>query len=221
MTIAQRIAQIRTHLPESVRLIAVTKQVSVDAMMQAYQAGIRDFGESRIQEAQAKSEQLGDLPGLTWHLIGHLQSNKVKPALDHFHWLHSIDSLKLAQRVDRLAEGLEVKPKVCLQVKILPDANKSGWQIPELIEDLATLNQCKNLEIKGLMTIPPLGLDEAKTLALFERARQLAQEIQAQNWTQISMQELSMGMSGDYHLAVQAGSTMVRLGTILFGERSP
>ncbi|WP_254565146.1 YggS family pyridoxal phosphate-dependent enzyme [Oscillatoria sp. HE19RPO] len=220
MTIAQRIAQIRAHLPESVRLIAVTKQVSVDAMMQAYQAGIRDFGESRIQEAQGKSEQLGDLPGLTWHLIGHLQSNKVKPALDRFQWIHSIDSLKLAQRVDRLAEGLEVKPKVCLQVKIEPDPNKSGWQIPELIEDLATLNQCENLEIKGLMTIPPLGLDQEKTLALFERAHQLAQEIQAQNWDRISMQELSMGMSGDYHLAVQAGSTMVRLGTILFGERS-
>ncbi|MGL5193023.1 MAG: YggS family pyridoxal phosphate-dependent enzyme [Chroococcales cyanobacterium] len=221
MTIAQRIAEIRAQLPESVRLIAVTKQVSVDAMMQAYQAGIRDFGESRIQEAQAKSAQLGDLPGLTWHLIGHLQSNKVKPALDCFQWIHSIDSLKLAQRVDRLAEGREVKPKVCLQVKILPDAHKSGWQIPELIGDLGSLNQCKNLEIKGLMTIPPLGLDEAKTLALFERARQLAQEIPAQNWDQISMQELSMGMSGDYHLAVQAGSTMVRLGTILFGERSP
>lgn len=220
MTIAQRIAQIRANLPESVRLMAVTKQVSVDAMMQAYQAGIRDFGESRLQEAQAKSEQLGDLPGLTWHLIGHLQSNKVKPALDLFHWIHSIDSLKLAQRVDRLAEGLAVKPKVCLQVKIVPDPNKSGWLIPELLGDLATLNQCKNLEIKGLMTIPPLGLDQAQTLALFERARQLAQEIQAQNWDQISMQELSMGMSGDYHLAIQAGSTMVRLGTILFGERS-
>ena len=221
MTIAQRIAQIRANLPESVRLIAVTKQVSVDAMMQAYQAGIRDFGESRLQEAQGKSEELGDLPGLTWHLIGHLQSNKVKPALDHFHWIHSIDSLKLAQRVDRLAEGLGVKPKVCLQVKIEPDPNKSGWQIPELLEDLATLNQCKNLEIKGLMTIPPLGLDQAKTLALFERARELAQEIEGQNWDRISMEELSMGMSGDYHLAVQAGSTMVRLGTILFGERSP
>ncbi|MCT7975015.1 YggS family pyridoxal phosphate-dependent enzyme [Laspinema olomoucense] len=220
MTIAQRIAQIRANLPESVRLIAVTKQVSVDAMMQAYQAGIRDFGESRIQEAQAKSEQLGDLPGLTWHLIGHLQSNKVKPALDQFQWIHSIDSLKLAQRVDRVAEGLGVKPKVCLQVKIVPDPNKSGWQIPELIGDLGSLNQCKNLEIKGLMTIPPLGLDQAKTLALFEHTRHLAQEIQAQNWDQISMQELSMGMSGDYHLAVQAGSTIVRLGTILFGERS-
>ncbi|MBO0351839.1 YggS family pyridoxal phosphate-dependent enzyme [Phormidium pseudopriestleyi FRX01] len=221
MTIAQRIAEIRANLPESVRLIAVTKQVSVDAMMEAYQAGIRDFGESRIQEALAKSEQLGDLPGLTWHLIGHLQSNKVKAALERFQWIHSIESLKLAQRVDRLAEELGVKPKVCLQVKIVPDANKSGWQISELLEDLGSLNQCKNLEIKGLMSIPPLGLDQAQTLALFERTRQLAQEIQAQNWDKISMQELSMGMSGDYHLAVQAGSTMVRLGTILFGERSP
>ncbi len=219
MTIAQRIVHIRTSLPPGVQLIAVTKQVSVDAIRQAYQAGIRDFGESRIQEAQAKSDQLQDLPDITWHMIGHLQSNKVKSALDLFQWIHSIDSLKIAQRVDRLAEELGIKPKVCLQVKIEPDSNKSGWQIPELLEDLATLNQCKNLKIQGLMTIPPQGLDEAKILALFDGTRRLAAEIQAQNWDQISMQQLSMGMSGDYHLAVQAGSTMVRLGTILFGER--
>jgi PLP dependent protein len=223
MTIAERILDIRAGLPESVRLIAVTKQVSVDAMLEAYQAGIRDFGESRIQEAQAKSEsdQLADLPDITWHLIGHLQSNKVKPALELFQWIHSIHSLKLAQRVDRLAAELAVEPKVCLQVKIEPDPNKSGWLISELLEDLGTLNQCKNLKIQGLMTIPPLGLDESKILGLFDRTRQLAQEIQAQNWENIAMHELSMGMSGDYHLAVKSGATMVRLGTILFGERSP
>lgn len=221
MTIAQRIAQIRATLPETVRLIAVTKQVSVDAMREAYAAGMRDFGESRIQEALNKQSQLQDLPEITWHLIGHLQTNKAKPALELFQWIHSVDSLKLAQRLDRLAESLSANPKVCLQVKMARDPNKSGWHVQELLEDLPVLDRCKNLKITGLMTIPPLGLDEGETQNLFERTRALAAQIEEQKWENISMQELSMGMSGDYHLAVKAGATMVRLGTILFGERSP
>jgi pyridoxal phosphate enzyme (YggS family) len=104
-SIAERIANIRQQLPPSVRLIAVTKQVSVEAMREAYAAGIRDFGESRTQEAEAKLAQLRDLPDLNWHFIGHLQSNKVKKALEQFQWIHSCDSLKLAQRLERLAEG--------------------------------------------------------------------------------------------------------------------
>lgn len=221
MTIAHRIAEIRSSLPNCVRLIAVTKQVSVEAMREAYAAGIRDFGESRIQEAEAKYSQLQDLPDVTWHLIGHLQSNKVKPALECFQWIHSVDSLKLAQRLNHLAQPRSHKPRICLQVKIARDPNKYGWQVPELLADLAALNDCNNLDIEGLMVIPPLGLDESETLAVFERARQLAIEIQQQNWPNIQMQQLSMGMSGDYHLAVKAGATMVRLGTILFGQRSP
>lgn len=218
--IAQRIAEVRQQLPASVRLIAVSKQVPVNAIRCAYAAGIRDFGESRIQEAQAKQSQLSDLPDLTWHLIGHLQSNKAKKALEHFQWIHSVDSLKLAQQLDELARSLAKQPQVCLQVKLLADPHKYGWTVPELLADLPALDQCQNIQIQGLMTIPPLGLDEAEILALFEQARELAAQIQAQNWSRIQMQQLSMGMSSDYHLAVQAGATMVRLGTTLFGSRS-
>src|SRR4028118_2258788 len=114
--IAERIANIRQQLPAGVRLIAVTKQVPVDAMREAYAAGIRDFGESRIQEAELKQSQLQDLPDITWHLIGHLQSNKARKALEQFHWIHSCDSLNLAQRLNRLAAELSLRPKVCLQV---------------------------------------------------------------------------------------------------------
>jgi PLP dependent protein len=162
---------------------------------------------------------LQDLSDITWHFIGHLQSNKAKKAIEQFQWIHSVDNLKLAVRLEQLAQQLGVTPQVCLQVKILPDPYKSGWSVPELLSDLPALNQCKTLQIQGLMTIPPIGLADAEILSVFERCRQLAKEIQEQDWSHIKMQQLSMGMSGDYELAVQAGTTMVRLGTILFGHR--
>jgi len=217
--VAERIAQVRQHLPASVKLIAVTKQVPALAMREAYNAGVRDFGESRIQEAASKQEQLQDLPDITWHLIGTLQSNKAKKALEQFQWIHSVDSLKLAQRLDRLAQQVSCQPQVCLQVKMLSDPNKSGWSVPELLNDLPELNQCSNLKIQGLMTIPPFGLNDSEILSVFERTRELADKIKQQNWSHIQMQQLSMGMSDDYKLAVQAGATMVRLGRILFGGR--
>ena len=219
-SISERIVSIRSSLPTSVKLIAVSKQVPVQAIRSAYSAGIRDFAESRIQEAASKQAELQDLPDITWHFIGHLQSNKAKKAIEQFHWIHSVDNLKLAQRLDQLAQQLGVSPQVCLQVKILPDPNKSGWSVPELLTDLPTLDQYKNLQIQGLMTIPPSGLNDPEILNVFNLNRELAKKIQEQNWSHIKMQHLSMGMSGDYELAVQAGATMVRLGTILFGDRS-
>ncbi|WP_341525402.1 YggS family pyridoxal phosphate-dependent enzyme [Nostoc sp. UHCC 0302] len=218
-SINERITTIRSSLPPSVRLIAVSKKVPAEAIRSAYAAGIRDFGESRIQEAASKQAELQDLSDITWHFIGHLQGNKARKAIEQFDWIHSVDNLKLAQRLNELASQLGASPQICLQVKILPDPSKSGWSIPELLADLPTLNQYKSLQIQGLMTIPPLGLNDQEILNLFNRNRELAQEIQEQNWSHIQMQQLSMGMSGDYQLAVQAGATMVRLGTILFGDR--
>lgn len=220
-SIAERIATVRDQLPAGVRLIAVTKQVPVDAMREAYLAGVRDFGESRLQEAEAKIAQLKDLPDLNWHLIGHLQSNKAKKALEQFQWIHSCDNLKLAQRLNRLATELSLKPNICLQVKVVPDPDKYGWSIPELLADLPELDQCTALQIRGLMTILPLGLSPEESLQVFERTRELALKIEQQNGSNLHMQELSMGMSDDYLLAVQAGATQVRLGRIIFGERTP
>ncbi|NEQ38075.1 MAG: YggS family pyridoxal phosphate-dependent enzyme [Okeania sp. SIO3I5] len=218
-SIAERITSIRFKLPESVRLIAVTKQVSADTIRTAYAAGIRDFGENKVQEAEAKQAQLQDLPDITWHLIGHLQSNKAIKALKQFQWIHSVDSLKLAKRLDDLAKEFSCSPNICLQVKILPDPNKYGWSISELMSDLAELNQCQNLNITGLMTIPPQGLDDLQTLSVFEKTQELAQEIGKKNLSNLKIHELSMGMSEDYNLAISAGATMVRLGRTLFGER--
>ncbi len=221
LTIAERINQIRQSFPpDSVKLIAVTKQVSVEAMREAYAAGIRDFGESRIQEAQAKQLQLADLTNITWHFIGRLQSNKAKKAIELFQWIHSVDSLKLAQQLDKLAQENQRKPQVCLQVKIENEPQKTGWTVPQLWVDLPQLDRCNNLVICGLMTIPPVGLDESQTKSVFDRTYALLKEIQAKNWANLQqMQQLSMGMSDDYQIAIASGSTMVRLGRILFGER--
>ncbi|WP_414562940.1 MULTISPECIES: YggS family pyridoxal phosphate-dependent enzyme [unclassified Anabaena] len=219
-SISERITTICASLPPSVRLIAVSKTFPAEAIRSAYNAGVRDFGENRIQEAASKQAELQDLADITWHFIGHLQSNKAKKALELFDWIHSVDNLKLAQRLNQLAPQQGVSPHVCLQVKILPDPHKSGWSVPELLADLPALNECKNLQIQGLMTIPPLGLNDAEILKVFNDTHQLAKKIQSQNWSHIKITELSMGMSGDYQLAVQAGATMVRLGTILFGQRT-
>ena len=217
--LAQRIEQIRAQIPSHVRLIAITKQVSAEAIREAYAVGIRDFGESRIQEALPKQEQLQDLPDICWHFIGHLQTNKAKKALEHFQWIHSVDSLKLAQYLNQAAAKLPVKPRVCLQVKVLPDPKKYGWQAPELLVDLPKLDRCIHLKIHGLMTILPMGLSESQALAAFEETGNLFRRIDQQNWTTLKMQELSMGMSADYLLAIEAGATMIRLGRIIFGDR--
>lgn len=219
MTITSRIESIRQQLPASVRLIAVSKQVSAEFVREAYNCGVRDFGESRIQEAAEKQSQLQDLPDINWHLIGHLQANKAAKALEQFQWIHTLDSLKLATRLSRLAGEMSCSPQVCLQVKILPDPDKYGWSVPELLADLRELDECQHLKIQGLMTIPPLGLDDSQILEIFNSTRELADKINQQNLQHIQMQQLSMGMSGDYHLAIQAGATMIRLGQTLFGSR--
>ncbi len=217
--IADRITAIRQTLPAHVRLIAVTKQVSVDRMRQAYDAGIRDFGENRLQEAEAKHAQLQDLPDVTWHFIGRLQSNKARRTIELFSWIHSVDSLPLAQRLDQLASSLDRHPQICLQVKLLADPSKGGWEEEDLYTALPALSQCQHLAIQGLMAIPPLGLAADEVLAYFQRLRDLASAINQKALPNLCLSQLSMGMSGDYPLAVQAGATMVRLGRTIFGDR--
>lgn len=218
MSIAQRIESIRQEIPPSVRLIAISKQVSGARMREAYAAGIRDFGENRLQEALTKQEELQDLPDICWHFIGHLQTNKAKKILEHFQWIHSVDNLALLQRLDRLATDCPVSPQICLQVKMLPDPNKYGWQVSELLSHLAELESCQNLAIKGLMTILPLGLTSTEILETFQATAKLARQIEQQS--SLKLTELSMGMSDDYSCAIAAGATMIRLGRTIFGERA-
>lgn len=219
-SIAQRIATIQETLPPSVRLIAVSKQMSADAIREAYAAGVRDFGENRVQEAIEKQDQLEDLSDISWHAIGHLQRNKAKIALERFDWIHSVDRLSLAQELERLIERGAPRRSLLLQVKLAVDPNKSGWMVDELLADLPTLDRMEHLKIEGLMTIPPLGLTRSQIQSLFRDTRLLGDRLRSANFSRISMTELSMGMSNDYSLAVAEGATQIRLGTVIFGDRA-
>ena len=218
--ISQKIGSIQAEIPQDVELIAVTKQVNIESMREAYQAGIRNFAENRLQEALSKQKELQDLTDINWHFIGHIQKNKAKKVIENFTWIHSVDSLPLAQRLDRLASELDLIPKVLLQVKVLPDPNKYGWEVDNLLSDLEQLNQFKYLNIQGLMTILPWGLSPEQASQAFIKVAELLVNIRNQNYSNLPLRELSMGMSGDYKLAITAGATKIRLGRTIFGERS-
>jgi PLP dependent protein len=217
--LTEQIRVFRETIPDAVRIVAVTKTLPVWMIRAAYEAGIRDVGENRIQEAIAKQAELQDLPDITWHYIGHLQSNKAQKALEHFDWIQSVDSLALASRLDRLAIERPTKPNICLQVKLLDDPAKSGWTVPDLNQDLAALGSFKNLNIRGLMVIAPYGLPTADLTELFRSAQKLRHQLADSLLLGSDFTELSMGMSGDYGLAISQGSTIIRPGRILFGER--
>jgi len=217
--ISQKIASIVSEIPQNVELVAITKQTSPEAMAEAYAAGVRNFGENRLQEALIKQVELKELTDVNWHFIGHIQKNKVRKVIENFTWIHSVDSLSLAQRMNRIAAELDLMPKVFLQVKILPDPDKYGWSVEQLLEDLAQLDQYSQLNIQGLMTILPWGLSPSAAFQAFEAVAKLSAEIKRKNYPNLSMSELSMGMSGDYQLAIKAGATKIRLGRTIFGER--
>lgn len=214
--ISQKIASLKQEIPANVELIAITKQVGIEEMREAYGAGIRNFGENRLPESLAKQSQLRDLVDVDWHYIGHIQKNKAKKIIENFAWIHSVDSLSLAQRMNRLAEEVQLKPKVFLQVKVLPDPNKYGWEVNNLLQELEQLNQSEHLDIKGLMTILPWGLSLEQILNAFTKVADVATRIKQENYINLPMTELSMGMSGDYQLAIQAGATKIRLGRTIF-----
>lgn len=211
--------RIRQSIPSTVTLIAVTKFLSVETIRAAYDRGIRHFGESRVQEAIAKQAELSDLPDITWHLIGSLQTNKARKAVEHFDWIHSVDSLKLAQRLDAIAQELDRVPQCCLQVKIVPDPPKAGLDLAALDTLLPEFDQLTHLKLRGLMAIPPQGASDATVREVFHGAKTLADRINQQGFSRLHIDQLSLGMSGDYEVAIACGATMVRLGTILFGSR--
>ncbi|HIK44869.1 MAG TPA: YggS family pyridoxal phosphate-dependent enzyme [Leptolyngbyaceae cyanobacterium M65_K2018_010] len=217
--ITDRIHQVQLSLPPAVTLIAVTKLLPAEVIRIAYAAGLRHFGESRVQEAIEKQAQLSDLSDITWHLIGHLQTNKVRKAVEHFQWIHSVDSLKLAEKLNQAALGLPRSPQCCLQVKLVPDPPKTGFSPAELEAALPRLDQLDQLNIRGLMAIPPQAASQDTIRQVFAGAKELGDRINQAGLTRLHIDQLSMGMSGDYPLALAAGATMIRLGTTLFGPR--
>ena len=208
--LSDRWTALQAALPDSARLLAVSKGHPAAAIRELAGSGQRAFGESRLQEALPKQEQLADL-ALQWHFIGRLQSNKVRSVVRAFPVIHSVDSLPLAQRVSRIAGEEEQWPEVLLQVKLRPDANKGGFLRDELLSAWTELAALPSMTVVGLMTMAPMGCDADDRRALFQECRELAD--------QLELRECSMGMSGDWQDAAAAGSTWLRLGSVLFGPR--
>lgn len=221
-SIVNNLRQIKHSIPSNVRLIAVTKTVSVEVMKIVYDTGMKDFAENKLQEAIEKQQKLSHLTDICWHFIGHLQSNKAKKAVESFAWIHSVDSLKLAQKLDFYAQQALEKavittlPQVCLQIKFLVDDNKYGWSVDEFYQDLDNLVQLKHLHFRGLMTILPKGLSSTEILSAFDGVANLASSVRQNQYFSPDFDQLSMGMSGDYTFAIEAGATMIRLGSVIF-----
>ena len=202
--------------PEDLKLLAISKTFPAECIRVAFEAGLRDFGENRVQEAQAKRPALSDL-NITWHLVGHLQTNKARTARELFHWVHSVDSLRLAQKLEQTGAG---RLPVLLEVNLGGEESKAGVGKKEIIPLAEQVSQLATLELRGLMVIPPFFDDPEQVRPYFRRLRELAREIDARNFPNVSVQELSMGMSHDFEVAIEEGSTIIRVGTAIFGARS-
>ncbi len=212
------VAARRVHRdPSSVKLIVVTKTIGGERIREAVAAGAMVLGENRVQEARDKIAELG--PIASWHLIGHLQTNKAKYAVTLFYLIHSVDNLALARELDRQAAKHSKTQDVLIEVNISGEASKAGVGSEDakvLIREAANL---KNIRIQGLMTIPPYAEDPEASRPVFRRLRELAQDIAKEQIPNVAMKELSMGMSGDFEVAVEEGATLVRVGTAIFGAR--
>jgi len=204
---------------EEVRLVAVSKTVPPETIRQAYEAGIRDFGENRVQEAVNKRPALSDLT-VTWHMIGHLQTNKAKPARELFHWIHSLDSFRLAEKLDKSAVCSGERMPALLEVNLGEEQTKSGVRESEVAALAEQVARLETLELRGLMVIPPFADDPEQSRPYFRRLRELAAAIDARNIPKVGMSELSMGMTHDFEVAIEEGATIVRIGTAIFGERT-
>ena len=204
--------------PEDVKLVAVSKTVLPDRIRAVYDAGLRDFGENRVQEANAKRAALSDLT-VTWHLIGHLQTNKAKLARELFHRVHSLDSLRLAEKLDQAAVSSGDRLPVLLEVNLGEEQTKSGVREQDVLALAEQVVRLRTLELSGLMVLPPFFEDPEQARPFFRRLRELARTIESASLPGVSMRELSMGMSHDFEVAIEEGATMVRVGTAIFGRR--
>jgi pyridoxal phosphate enzyme (YggS family) len=205
--------------PASVRLLAVSKTFSADAVREAYDAGQRDFGENKVQEALQKIDATAELP-IRWHLIGHLQSNKVRKAGGAFAAIHSIDSVDLLRKIDAAASEARTTPAVLIQVDIAGEATKHGAPEEEIAAIVGAAQECQAARLVGLMLMPPWSDDAERTRPYFVRLRTLRDRLVAGGANPSQLRELSMGMSHDYEVAIQEGATLVRVGTAIFGKRT-
>ena len=205
---------------DTIRLIAVTKSVSVLRIRHAIAVGVRLLGENRLQEALPKIASFGPEEGLRWHFIGRLQRRKVKSVVGAFAMIHSVDSLELAAEIDRHAKEAGLCQEILMQVNIGEESTKAGFNLSAVADALPVLDSMSHLSVKGLMAIPPPTSETELARPYFRRLSELARSLSHANLRRVRMDELSMGMSNDYEVAVEEGATFVRVGTAIFGPRS-
>ena len=204
--------------PETIRLVAVSKTVPTNRVRQAIEAGATILGENYVQEARTKFNDLATYP-VSWHFIGHLQSNKAKYAVRLFDLIHSVDTLKLARELDKQSHKINKIQEVLIQVNISEEASKSGVNVKDTYNLLKNISLLENLSVKGLMTMPPYFNAPEKVRPYFAALRGLRDRLDQQGLLNMSLSELSMGMTGDFEVAIQEGATLVRIGTAIFGKR--
>lgn len=204
--------------PEEVTLISVSKTKPIFMLEEAYAAGSRDFGENKVQEIIDKYPQLPD--DIRWHMIGHLQRNKVKYIIDKAALIHSVDSLRLAQEISRQAEKKQVDVDILVEVNIAQEKSKFGISREDTLQLVEEISHLPHIHVKGLMTIAPFVTNPEDNREYFREIRKLSVDIEEKNIDNVSMSVLSMGMTGDYMVAIEEGATMVRVGTGIFGERN-
>jgi PLP dependent protein len=231
VSIAENIAQIHERIaraaarvhrsPDSITLMAVSKTVEPERIKEAYAAGLRVFGENRVQEFEGKSAALSELKDAEWHLIGHLQSNKAKKAAELFHAVDSVDSMRLAEKLNQAAAEARKKLDVLIEIKVGEEESKAGLPLdsPELENLLRAAPQLTNVQIRGLMTVPPFTENPEGARPYFRLLRDLRDQIAMRKLPAIQMDTLSMGMSHDFEVAIEEGSTCVRVGSAIFGAR--
>ena len=202
---------IKDSLPSGVSLLAVSKGHNQECIRTFANYGQLDFGESRLQEAIPKKKDLNDLNELRWHFVGKLQKNKVRGVIKEFDFIHSVDSLSLLERISRIAKEEEKVPRIFLQVKFRDDPSKSGFFKKDLLNSWSKIISIDNIKLIGLMAIPPIFIDLKQRKDLFLECRNLANHLE--------LDDCSMGMSNDWKEAVEAGSTWIRVGSLLFGKR--
>ena len=214
-------AAARAHRPaDSISLIAVSKTFGSDLVREAAAAGLRAFGENRVQEALDKIDQLRDLD-LEWHLIGHLQSNKARKAATAFRWIHSIDSVDLLKRVDAAAVESGARPNVLVQVDLAREATKHGATEDDAKRLVAAALEARAVDLRGLMIVPPFPEQPEDSRPWFQQLRALRDQLVAGGLPADRLAALSMGMSHDFEVAIEEGATMIRVGTAIFGRRTP
>ncbi len=203
--------------PDDIELVAISKTHEAEKVRAAFDAGQQLFGESRVQEARAKIPLLPS--ALRWHFVGRLQKNKIRHALPLFELFHSVDSLALAREMNRIAEEEGLRPRVLLEVNVAGEGSKIGFAPDSLGSEMDALLDLPRLTIEGLMTIPPLAAEAEASRRYFVALRELRDQFAGQ--FQIGLPQLSMGMSGDFAIAIEEGATLVRVGTAIFGKRTP